>query len=525
MATETKTFPSSNFYVSGSSFVCIFRISDDCFLNVRDSLFGDNKKYIQFKYKDYVFHLSGASFEVFLSAIKCADVQKAHLNTTTWIEKLPDGVMIKRFGAKTVLTYEEIEVIKKESADILAVVNNKLPLYKMASKSLFNQQNDDDDDIDLIMSEPSDCEEDGADSNNEDDEDTEINEVIKKTDGYNELDSCHEMTDIMMPKNETETIDLTQESESEDDDGSASIIRGEIATVGENITFENLSGSHRNVQNMTANSHDDNSSQLRDGSQSINHTHEFESEDEDSTVKITGSESGVSAGGSNINNQKFFASPQNGQKMTTNSHCAKNMMTREESPTMGPTDGVETEDEDGSAKIIQGESVRSTGGWNDYNQKITESTKIQKLSTSAHYGSTGMYRDQDNGGQYYGGNFVFRSAYHQQLPKKVDPPKSSHQIEKKDANAHKKDDEQPCTSSQWSNVKNQNNRRKSTGDIDTMVPQKMTKSTLNRQTSVSTPAVITNHQGSIMTNDTQVDDTENDICSEESTRFIIDENK
>ena len=88
---------------SGSSFICVFPISDSCFLNVRDSLFENNKKYIQFKYKDYVFHLSDHSFTVFLNALKNPSVKKAHLNTTTWLEKQSDGIVIKGFDTKTVI--------------------------------------------------------------------------------------------------------------------------------------------------------------------------------------------------------------------------------------------------------------------------------------------------------------------------------------------------------------------------------------------------------------------------------------
>ena len=249
---------SGDFYVSGSSFVCIFRISDNCFLNVRDSLFGDNKKYIQFKYKDYVFHLSAASFDVFLSAIKNSDVKKAHLNTTTWIEKLDEGVMIKRFGAKTILTYDEIEEIKKESSDILAVIKDKLPLYKMASKSLYNQQNDEDD-VDLIMSEPSDLEDNDNDICDDDIIDAnEINDVINKTDGYNELDTSHELSDIMMPKTENETIDLTADSETEDEEDNVDL--SDIHRNEESSTIRNEEidrGGENDNQNLATNNCND----------------------------------------------------------------------------------------------------------------------------------------------------------------------------------------------------------------------------------------------------------------------------
>ena len=133
---------SEHLVAAGSSYVCVFRISDNCFLNIRDSLFEKDKKYVQFKYKEHVFHLSAHSFVAFLAALNNPATTKTHLNTTTWVEKLPTGVLLKRFGAKTLLTYDEIRTLKEQSSDIQAVLNSNQSLTQMADSMKYNADSD-----------------------------------------------------------------------------------------------------------------------------------------------------------------------------------------------------------------------------------------------------------------------------------------------------------------------------------------------------------------------------------------------
>ena len=172
---------------SGSSFICVFPISDSCFLNVRDSLYDNNKKYIQFKYKDYVFHLSDHSFAVFLNALKNPSIKKTHLNTTTWLEKQPDGIVIKRFDTKTVISYDEARSVIEQSSQIQELLNSDQSLLVMASSMHYDNENQEDD-SDCALSEPSDIDDCHEDDDNNDNIDKGHLEMLNGGDTKNDTD-------------------------------------------------------------------------------------------------------------------------------------------------------------------------------------------------------------------------------------------------------------------------------------------------------------------------------------------------
>ena len=254
---------------SGSSFVCVFPISDSCFLNVRDSQFGNNKKYVQLKYKDYAFHLSDHSFAVFLNALKNPSIKKTHLNTTTWLEKQPDGIIIKRFDAKTVISYDEARSIIEQSSDIQTVLNSDQSLVVMASTMLYENENQEGD-SDSDLSEPSDIDDGDDDINGKDHPDIVHGEGTKTTDVHNVCnDTRPDHTNQHPTHQEVDIIDLTSDdgydNDIEDNDIDTSNKHTSINDTSQQADVQKAAKSNENDK-LTSACSDSDQSELSDAS-------------------------------------------------------------------------------------------------------------------------------------------------------------------------------------------------------------------------------------------------------------------